>query len=55
MKKLKSNCYDAIIISVAHDEFSKMGFMEMKKLCKKKHVIYDLKNLFPNNHVDLRL
>ena len=54
-EKLSNNYYDGIIVAVAHDKFKKMGFKAIKKLCKKNHVIYDLKNLFPNNEVDLKL
>ena len=44
--KLTPNKYDAIIISVAHDKFKKMGKTKLLDLCKKNHVIYDLKHLF---------
>ena len=53
--KLTNNNYDGIIIAVAHDVFKAMGFKAIVNLCKKKHVIYDLKYLFPNSKVDLRL
>jgi UDP-N-acetyl-D-galactosamine dehydrogenase len=52
---LKRNNYDGVIISVAHKKFKSMGFKFISGLCKKKHVIYDLKYLFSNTQVDLRL
>ncbi len=47
--------YDAIIIAVAHREFLEIGISKIKMLCKKNHIIYDLKNIFPNSSTDLRL
>ena len=44
--KLKKSFYDAILISVAHDKFKNMGIKAILKLCKKNHIIYDLKNIF---------
>lgn len=53
--ELKKNVYDGIIIAVAHNIFKKMGIKSIKSLCKKNHIIYDLKYLFPKNKTDLRL
>ena len=53
--KLNQNTYDGIIIAVAHEEFKKMGIKTISNLCKKNHVIYDLKYLFSKGEVDLRL
>jgi len=55
INKLDHNSYDGIIIAVAHEVFKKMGINKIKKLCKKKHVIFDLKYLFSKQEVDLRL
>ncbi|MDC0951261.1 Vi polysaccharide biosynthesis UDP-N-acetylglucosamine C-6 dehydrogenase TviB [Candidatus Pelagibacter sp.] len=52
---LSRNTYDAIIIAVAHEKFRKMGIKAILNLCKKNHVIYDLKYLFSKNQTDLRL
>ena len=54
-KKLKNNSYDGIIIAVAHKLFKKFGIKTISKLCKKKHVIYDLKYIFSAEQTDLRL
>ena len=53
--KLVKNTYDGIIIAVAHKKFKSMGLKFILSLCKKKHVIYDLKYLFSKDQVDLRL
>jgi len=47
--------YDTIVLAVAHDEFKKLSLKRIKSLGKKKHIIYDLKNLFNIEEVDLRL
>tara|TARA_Y100000389_G_scaffold205060_1_gene262582 strand:- start:6987 stop:8267 length:1281 start_codon:yes stop_codon:yes gene_type:complete len=53
-KPLQNN-YDAVIIAVAHNEFKTIGFNNIKKFCKKNHVIFDLKNIFKSNKIDFRL
>ena len=53
--KVKENFYDAVIIAVTHDRFKKMGIKKIKKLCKKTHIIYDIKNLFGIKNSDIRL
>ena len=46
LKSLNKNKYDGIFIAVKHRYFQKMGIKRIKDLCKKKHLIYDFKNLF---------
>ncbi len=53
--KLSKNRYDAVLIAVAHNKFKTIGLSKIKNLCKKKHVIFDLKNLFNSNRADLKL
>ena len=53
--KLEQNKYDGIVIAVAHKKFKEMGINKIKKLCKKKHIIYDLKYLFKKSETDIRL
>ncbi len=55
IKKPKSKTYDGIIIVVAHKQFKKMGIKKISKFGKEKHVIYDLKHIFPKQYTDLRL
>ncbi|MCM8525445.1 MAG: nucleotide sugar dehydrogenase, partial [Lentisphaeraceae bacterium] len=52
---LPSSVYDAVIVAVSHKEFVEMGVGEIRKACKEKHIIYDLKYVLPENEVDLRL
>ena len=52
---LTKNTYDGLLIAVAHDIFKNLGEDAIINLCKKKHVIYDLKNLFKSDKIDLRL
>ena len=52
---LEENNYDGIIMAVAHKIFIEMGKIEILNLCKKNHVIYDLKYLFTKDQIDLRL
>ena len=52
---ISNDSYDAIIIAVAHEEFKKLVFNKIKNMCKKNHVIYDLKYVFTSKEVDLRL
>ena len=53
--KLNQNTYDGIILAVKHKKFETMGIEVISNLCKKNHVIYDLKYLFSKDQVDLRL
>lgn len=55
LQKLKENMYDGVIVVVAHNYFKTMGFKAIKKLCKKNHVIYDLKYLFKKDQINIRL
>ena len=42
-------------MTVSHKIFIEMGKIEILNLCKKNHVIYDLKYLFTKDQIDLRL
>ena len=53
--KLSNNTYDAVVIAVAHKQFKSMGLKMIKKLCKKNHIIFDLKNLFNSTQIDFKL
>ena len=55
IRTLTTNTYEGILIAVAHDEFKTLGENTIMNLCKKKSVIYDLKNLFKSDKIDLRL
>lgn len=54
-KDLKQNIYDGLIFAVPHDNFSDMSITDAKKICKSNHIIFDLKNIFNSDQVDMRL
>lgn len=47
--------YQGIVVAVSHDEFREMGADAMRAYGAKKHVLYDLKNVFAAKETDLRL
>ena len=49
--KTKSN-FDGVIIAVGHDIFKKIGIKKIKSFCKKKSVIFDIKNQFNSKYID---
>jgi UDP-N-acetyl-D-glucosamine/UDP-N-acetyl-D-galactosamine dehydrogenase len=55
IKRPRDGVYDAAVIAVAHKEFRDQGIGAVRKACKKTHVVYDIKYLFPANQVDGRL
>ena len=48
----KTNKYDAIILAVAHDQFTSINY---KALCKEPSVVYDVKSIIRRDWVDARL
>ena len=50
-----AQAYDSVIIAVGHSIFKELGIKWIKNLCKENHIIYDLKNSFNSNEVDLQL
>lgn len=55
VQTLDSGSYDAIVLAVAHHQFTTMGAEAIRALGKKDHVLYDLKYLLPVDDSDLRL
>ncbi|MBS0366475.1 MAG: Vi polysaccharide biosynthesis UDP-N-acetylglucosamine C-6 dehydrogenase TviB [Proteobacteria bacterium] len=51
----KPKHYDAVVVAVAHREFKAMGVHGLTRLCRRNHVIYDIKHVFPATQVDGRL
>ncbi|MEM7707670.1 MAG: nucleotide sugar dehydrogenase [Pseudomonadota bacterium] len=47
--------YDAIILAVAHKEFSDSGIEALRALGKPGHIFFDIKSVFPADQVDDRL
>lgn len=53
--KPETGAYDAVILTVAHQEFSDLGVDKIRSFGKAEHVLYDLKYLLPAGQSDLRL
>ena len=51
----KTNEYDGIIISVAHEQFKELGINQIRSFGKEKNIIFDLKYIFDSDYTDLRL
>jgi len=49
------DCYDAIILAVAHQQFKTMGALGIRALGKPNAVLYDLKYVLTASESDLRL
>ncbi len=45
-KDLHKNKFDIVLITVGHHIYKKMGFKKIKKLAKKKSIIFDVKSIF---------
>ena len=54
-RTLKRGSYDAVIVAVAHRQFHELGAARVHGLCRRKHVIYDIKHVLPAAQVDGRL
>jgi len=46
---------DGVIFAVAHSIFKKINISQIKKLCNKNHVLYDVKHIYSPEEVDGRL
>jgi UDP-N-acetyl-D-galactosamine dehydrogenase len=55
VRRLKDNRYDAAVVAVAHREFRELGARGVRRLCRARHVLYDIKHVFPAAAVDGRL
>jgi len=55
VRTLSPRTYDVAVIAVSHREFAELGADGVRKLCKKNHVVYDIKHVFPAAAVDGRL
>ena len=50
--RLPEGRYDAIILAVAHREFTRMSVKDIQALCKPAAVVYDVKHVLPTEAVD---
>ncbi len=55
VRTLKRAHYDAAVVAVGHREFKSLGVAGIRRLCRKRHALYDIKYLFPAAEVDGRL
>jgi len=55
VRELKKGQYDGVVLAVAHNEFKKLGAAAVRRLCRRNHVLYDIKYAFPSAEVDGRL
>ena len=55
LRDLKPGRYDVAVVAVAHRQFGELGARGVRRLCKKNHVLYDIKHVFPAAAVDGRL
>ncbi len=51
----KKRHYDVAVLAVAHQEFRTGGVQRVRGLCRKNHVLYDIKHSFPAAEMDGRL
>lgn len=51
----EAGAYDAIILTVAHQQFRDLGVEKIRAFGKEKCVLYDVKNVLPADKVDGRL
>jgi UDP-N-acetyl-D-galactosamine dehydrogenase len=55
LREPKESTYDAVLMAVAHDQFKQMGIRSVRRFGKPKHVVYDIKYVFPASATDGRL
>jgi UDP-N-acetyl-D-galactosamine dehydrogenase len=55
IRAIKPGSYDAAVVAVGHKQFREMGIGAVRRACRKKHVVYDIKYVFPGHQVDGRL
>jgi UDP-N-acetyl-D-galactosamine dehydrogenase len=55
VRELKASRYDAAVVAVAHRQFRELGARGVRRVCRRKHVLYDIKHVFPAAAVDGRL
>src|SRR5579863_4244259 len=54
-RALKPRHYDVAVMAVAHREFRELGVRGVRRLCRRPHVLYDIKHLFRAADTDGRL
>jgi len=51
----EAECYDGIVLAVAHREFAALGSSALHRYGKASHVLFDVKHMFDADQTDLRL
>ena len=52
---LRRNRYDVVVMAVAHRQFRGLGAAGVRRLCRKNHVLYDIKYVLKRRDVDGRI
>ncbi len=52
VQELRPNTYSAVVVAVAHRQFTEISIAELRSFCKENSVIYDVKSLYPRDQVD---
>jgi UDP-N-acetyl-D-galactosamine dehydrogenase len=52
IEQLPAQRYDAVILAVAHQEFTALSGEQLRALCRQEAVIYDVKHALPKDMVD---
>lgn len=52
VQELRQDTYSAVVVAVAHRQFSDISITDLRGFCKEKAVIYDVKSLYPRDQVD---
>jgi len=55
IRKLAARRYDVAVLAVAHRQFRELGAAGVHRLCRRNHVVYDIKHVFAAAEVDGRL
>ena len=55
IKELAPSDYDAAIVTVGHDAFKELGAAGVRRFLKSGSIIFDVKAIYPQRDVDLRL
>ena len=55
IRSLTPKTYDCAVVAVSHREFKDLGAEGVRRLCKKNHVVYDIKHVFSAAESDGRL
>ncbi len=52
VQELRRNTYGAVVVAVAHRQFTEISIADLRSFCKEKSVVYDVKSLYPREQVD---